>query len=116
MKSDPIQKTELLSGPTLRRPPHALPFRAIFQEYESRRRADLVNSVGKSLNLSGLSDDEILRALEGALSQSDKAYAALEDAKQRLADTDSEQSACALADVPLKKILHCLEGTALCLS
>jgi len=117
---DPIQDTGPLSGPTLKRPPHSLPFRAIFQEYYSRRPQDLLNSVRVHLNPQAPSDAVLLDLLEQALSKSDKAYTALEAAKQQVLDTthdtETEELACAEADVPLKRILHDLRGAALCLS
>jgi hypothetical protein len=117
MASDQIRETRPLSGPILKCPSHALPFRAIFQEYRVRRGANLLELVHKHIDPNGrLEKDRLFPALEECLLASEHAYADLEKGKQQLNDTEALESACAEADAPLKRILHDLKGTALCLS
>lgn len=96
--------------------PHALPFRAIFQEYRLRRRSDLVALITKHLRPTELNEESLFKSLDDAVLRSETAYVNLESAKQRLQDTEGLEKICWQQDIPLKKILHDLKGTALCLS
>lgn len=93
--------------------PHSLPFRIIFDEYLARRKPDLCEAIDKYLP-SGAADP--IDRLNAQLAESERAYEALERAKERQEDYAGAEAACRNADLHLKQILHRLNGSALCLS
>jgi Patatin-like phospholipase len=120
---------------------HALPFRTILGEYRVRRNQDLALATAQFVLGKGkLPDDpeQVWTALDMALTRSEDAYRQLLAAKDLLdnimreADETTEdytarvelgqqqvlqcEHACKAADVPLKQILHAMNGSALCLS
>ena len=120
---------------------HALPFRTILGEYRVRRPQDLALAVTRFiLKLETVPEDpvRIWTPLDQALSRSEDAYRQLLAAKDLLdnvsRDVDETTEAytarvelgqrqvlqcehdCKSADEPLKRILHAMNGSALCLS
>jgi hypothetical protein len=127
-------------SPIRRAVAHALPFQTIFEEYHARRPTDLHKAVcgalyeGKSIPES---PEQTWADLLEATKRSELAYeklAALKDAAQYLNPTDETdkeagkqfddlyqtvlavEQECEATDKLLKKVLHALQGTALCLS
>lgn len=120
---------------------HALPFRTILGEYRVRRPQDLALAVTRFiLKLEKVPDDpdRVWTALDEALTLSEDVYRQLLAAKDLLdnvsrdADETTEAYAarvelgqrqvlqcehdCKSADNPLKRILHVMNGSAICLS
>ena len=120
---------------------HALPFRTILGEYRARRSQDLAQAVSRIiLNLEKVPDDpdRVWGPLDGALTRSEDAYRQLLAVKDlldnvaRQSDETTEaysarvelgqqqvlqcERDCKTADEPLKRILHAMNGSALCLS
>jgi len=110
----------LLIVPVQLAQPHALPFRVIFEEHLLRRESELLDHAIKVLApVPGESARESL--LKSILVQ-EKAYETLAQATEdisigvRATGVDVELEACRSADDPLKKILHLMNASALCVS
>ncbi len=130
-------------GPTYPEEEHALPFRTIFDEYRMRRRADLEAAVAKHVfhkqaPVSGSDKEKLWAYLDSFIAKSEDAYSALAAIKevvqsigQKPGETDKEFSErmelgykeilkaeryCRRRDSRLKRVLHHMEGTAVCLS
>lgn len=111
---------------------HALPFRVLLHEYLERYSADQPSQPGQTLNekqknvlvallkAADLTFDgrEVPERLEQMLREQEQAYQSLQDAKLKPAilDISKLQEACSKADVPLKKLLHAMDRSALCFS
>jgi hypothetical protein len=121
--------------------PHALPFRTIFSEYLPRRKGDLLRLIAEHMKSTPATtvspersqEDELFNRLHLHLTLSENLYASLAKAKEEQPGTtdtglpangglslaervSSLEKECFDADLPLKKILHELEGQALCFS
>jgi Patatin-like phospholipase len=120
---------------------HALPFRTFMGEYRVRREQDLADAVTRCiLQQSKPPGDpaEVWNALEAALARSEDAYRELLAAKDVLKNITREtnesteaytarvklgqkqvlqsENDCKAADEPLKRMLHAMDASALCLS
>ena len=105
------------SGLVVDCPPHALPFGVIFEEYAARRGDDLKQHAGEVF---GIEPDKALPELCQRLVARDGKYHELAQAKNDpqtppSAIDDLERECCQL-DQPLKRLLHRMNGSALCLS
>ena len=122
-------KEEGRSGLVTKTPDHLLPYGIIFEEYERRRASDLLRHTDEAFDLSAKSKsqdqpapspEEIRQVLSKALKTVANQYQALEEmklsAKTTLGQIDRQEAACRDADKPLKRILHMMNGSALCLS
>ena len=98
-------------------PPHALPFGIIFEEYAARRGGDLKQHASEVL---GVEPDRVLSELHQRLIARDSKYNELEQAKaspQTPPSTiDKLERECCQLDWPLKRLLHKMNGSALCMS
>ncbi|MGH9326202.1 MAG: hypothetical protein ACRD2B_05875 [Terriglobia bacterium] len=95
--------------------PHVVPFRIVFDEYLHRRPAELKLAVEQFIP-NGSGSGSAIEKLKRQIKASEDAYKALQIAKDQARDFADEERSCHEADVPLKKIIHALEGSALCLS
>src|SRR5450631_953881 len=105
------------SGLVVDCPPHALPFGVIFEEYAARRIDDLRQHASEML---GVEPDKALSELRQCLIARGDKYYELEKAKANpqtspRAIDDLERDCCQF-DQPLKRLLHKMDGSALCLS
>jgi hypothetical protein len=127
------------SRPTYPAEEHCIPFRTIFDEYGVRRKADVEATIAKYLGLREAAEaDDLWNVLDSSIAKSADAYDALAAMKEVVAyrgqqpgETDGQYSsrikfgydwilkaeaACKEADDPLKKALHEMHGSAVCLS
>jgi Patatin-like phospholipase len=129
--------------PTYPAEEHSLPFRTIFQEYRVRRRSDIEAAVAKHVferpaPVSNSDTNKLWADLDLFLAKSEDAYSAVaamkevvQSIEQRPNETDEQFNArrafgyklilqaerhCRWRDRRLKKVLHDMEGTAVCLS
>jgi hypothetical protein len=99
---------------------HALPYRVIFAEFYERRSADLEKNCRAEINDPLVQD--WLEQLQGFIVAAENAYADLYAAKQIVDDAarqtaiDAAVAECVAADRPLKRILHKMKSSAVCLS
>ena len=131
--------------PTYSAEEHSLPFRTIFQEYRARRRSDIETAIVNHVPLgwaplSTARNEYLWTALDSYLAESEDAYSLLAETKeviqskymrQNYRETDEQFSArrafgytlilkaeegCKKYDLPLKRVLHEMQATAICLS
>lgn len=111
----------LLYGPAQPSQPHALPFRTMFEEHLRRDPQSLLT---KAMGVFGKGTrEEALRALGRAICRQEARYRSLARANERihagrpvLRSLDCLTESCEAADAPLKRLLHQMDSSALCLS
>ena len=125
------------SGYVSKAPPHLLPYGIIFEEYLARRPEALKSAACEELlnkrdtkapgdepnimcsPIAGAKATEWKAALRNMVAEVNKAYETLDQnrrEKQAPVRIDELLSKCKEADRPLKRILHRMNGSALCLS
>ena len=111
----------LLDGDAQLPQPHALPFRAIFEEHLRRDAANLLRKA-QPIFMAANSKDA-LAAVKKEIKQQEAAYEDLAAANVRISEgctpcksLDELTADCKDADASLKRLLHSIEASALCLS
>ncbi len=97
-------------------PQHALPFGIIFEEYAARRKEDLKKRSSEVLQVN---EDQVLSTLQALLETRDDLYRKLKQAKDdglSSTEIDALEEECGKCDRPLKRVLHKMKGSALCIS
>ena len=97
-------------------PQHALPFGVIFEEYAARRTGDLKKYGSEVLQVN---EDQVLSTLKALLETRDDLYRQLKKAKDdglSSSQIDGLEKMCGERDRPLKRVLHKMKGSAVCLS
>jgi len=110
----------LLTRPLQIAQPHALPFRVIFEEHRRRRERDLLDAAFDVLKPP--TQQQAGAYLLASILHQESTYKDLADATEaisvgtRTEGVDQLLADCRDADDPLKKILHLMDASALCLS
>ncbi len=115
------------SGLVISCPDHAIPFGVIFEEYAARRGADLERNVQEGCEEEGETSDPsrqepALTRVRGWLEARDKKYRELEEAKKKTdphalpTEIENLEGECRRFDGRLTRLLHKMNGSALCLS
>lgn len=131
--------------PTYPAEEHSLPFRTIFQEYRARRKSDIEAAIANHVplglaSLSAARSEYLWAELDSYLATTEDAYSVLAATKEVVqskymrresgeADADfsermklgykeilKAEEDCKKYDLPLKRVLHEMQGTAVCLS
>jgi hypothetical protein len=117
----------LLIVPVQLAQPHGLPFRAIFEEHR-RRRPDLLDKAVEVFQEPGspaISREDVADFLQEKIAAQEVAYTSLARANDAIeagsgsytvAELDQLAHDCHQADNPLKRLLHLMDASALCLS
>lgn len=102
--------------------PHSIPFRIIFQEYQARREDELNAAIRayRDQVRDKAAPAEPIPWLLDKIAASENAYQRLQSKlavpSENGSTVETAVAACHETDEPLKRILHAMQGSALCLS